>query len=48
LFAQTTIVTLSDLSELSETHKKRADASRVKLIGRSDFETDLYSALKKI
>ena len=50
LFAQTTIITLSDLSDKKlEDHIKRAAESRVGLIGRSDFaEGKLYDRLKKI
>lgn len=50
LFAQTTIVTLSDLErhDLS-THIKRAEANKVKLIGKSAFVNDsLVEELKKI
>lgn len=50
LFAQTTVVTLSDLSDSKlNSHLKRADASKVKLIGRSAFTSDsLLRELKTI
>ncbi len=50
LFAQTTVVTLSDLGEPKlEPHLKRADASRVKLIGRSAFlNGTFFDELKSI
>ena len=50
LFGQTTIVTLSDLNtEKLTDHKNRAEASRVKLIGRKSFlEGTLFEDLKKI
>lgn len=50
LFAQTTVVTLSDLTAPKlELHLKRAEASRVKLIGRNSFtDGTLLEALKKI
>jgi hypothetical protein len=50
LFAQTTVVTLSDLSNRKlESHIKRADASRVKLIGKTVFEGDtLKEELNKL
>jgi len=50
LFAQTTVVTLSDLGKSKlEAHLKRADASKVKLIGRSAFLNEtLLDELKSI
>lgn len=50
LFAQTTVVTLSDLGKPRlESHLKRADASKVKLIGRSAFlNGTLLDELKSI
>jgi len=50
LFAQTVIVTLSDLEDKKlEDHKKRADASRVQLIGRKDFvDNNLFNRLQSI
>jgi hypothetical protein len=50
LFAQTTVVTLSDLEKPRlEKHLKRADASKVKLIGRSAFlNKTLLEELKNI
>lgn len=50
LFAQTTVVTLSDLTTPKlELHLKRAEASRVKVIGRATFINDaLLDELKKI
>ncbi|MBR9847741.1 MAG: DUF1887 family protein [Algicola sp.] len=50
LFAQTTVVTLSDLTNSKlDLHLSRADASRVKLIGRSAFANRvLLEKLKKI
>ncbi len=49
LFAQTTVVTLSDLGNPKlKSHLERADASRVKLIGRATFLDDsLFEELKK-
>lgn len=50
LFAQTTVVTLSDLSNPKLTkHIERADANRVKLIGKSSFlNNSLLNDLNKI
>ncbi len=50
LFTQTTVVTLSDLTNPKlRNHIERADASRVKLIGKADFlNGNLSETLKKI
>jgi len=50
LFAQTTVVTLSDLNNPKlKIHLERADANRVKLIGKSSFlNGTLFEELKKI
>lgn len=50
LFAQTTVVTLSDLTNPKLVlHLKRAEASKVKLIGRDTFvNQSLFEELKKI
>jgi hypothetical protein len=50
LFSQTTVFTLSDLENPRlKKHIERAEASKVKLIGRKDFTTErLIKALEKI